>query len=767
MRIQRTFIFVCLLFPLLLSGGLPGPNAWQPLSTEDDPLIRMPGTQPNDGVSLEGPNRCLNCHSDYNPDVEIGSHWQGSMMAQAARDFIFWPAMTVAAQDAIWAVGNPNATDICLRCHFPMGWLEGRSSNTNGSLMTGDDYEGVQCDFCHRMYDPFFETTFAGTREGSDWPGYWDETNLSTTKSQPAAQAAYQADILQAATVTLFNGQPFFINRIPFSPAYSEATSGQYFVSTSDDKRAPFADHEARHGVLYSRFHKSKYFCGTCHDVSNPVLANLGQDGTQPLTTETQFAGSYFHVERTFSEFMLSAYGQQGGADGIGPYAPGVFDTSLPGDKIGRCQDCHMVDVVGAGASLNNAPVRPTESTEHTKSGQPLHDLTGGNVWVSYVLASAISGSPNYDPVNAQLLNQGPAVLTLDLTQGVGINPAALIAGSERAAIQLQLAAAIKNLAYAPATGALSFRVQNQTGHKLISGFPEGRRMFVNVKAYSAGNLVAEINPYNYGVGTLKGLPGGLPLNAWERYESSLVYEMHPGSSLTGEDKTLHFVLADSREKDNRIPPKGFNIAAAAARMIQPRWEGEDAIDYFTAAEYLGGYDQVSLSLPAGADRVEVYLYYQTTSREYVLFLRDEINGTNLTLPDASAYIIQTDPFFAQLKAWGNTLWDLWQHNKDLPGAAPFLMTSASVDIPKTPTPTPTATFTPSPTASSTAVPPTATFTPSPTASNTIVPPTATAGHTPGVTSTPARGQNHFSYLPVMIENITTERRTIKTGLAK
>ena len=27
--------------------------------------------------------------------------------------------------------------------------------------------------------------------------------------------------------------------------------------------------------MLYSRYHKSRYFCATCHDVSNAVLANL------------------------------------------------------------------------------------------------------------------------------------------------------------------------------------------------------------------------------------------------------------------------------------------------------------------------------------------------------------------------------------------------------------------------------------------------------------------------------------------------------------
>jgi hypothetical protein len=51
---------------------------------------------------------------------------------------------------------------------------------------------------------------------------------------------------------------------------------------------------------------------------------------------------------------------------------------------------------------------------------------------------------------------------------------------------------------------------------------------------------------------------------------------------------------------------------------------------------------------------------------------------------DPAHYIIQTDPFFSQLRAWGDTIWNLWTHNKDVPGAAPFLMTSATVGDPPT-----------------------------------------------------------------------------------
>jgi hypothetical protein len=165
---------------------------------------------------------------------------------------------------------------------------------------------------------------------------------------------------------------------------------------------------------------------------------------------------------------------------------------------------------------------------------------------------------------------------------------------------------------------------------------------------------------------------------------------MHPTSALTGETKTFHFALATGRYKDNRIPPRGFRIAEAADRLSEPVWHGAAAPDYFTAAEYAGGHDDVSITVPAAADGIAVTLYYQTTSREYIEFLRDEINGTASTLTldpttgtnpagGTETYIIQTDPFFAQLRAWGDTIWQLWQHNMNVPGAAPYPMTQSTL----------------------------------------------------------------------------------------
>jgi hypothetical protein len=562
------------------------------------------------------------------------------------------------------------------------------------------------------MYDPFFETTYDGTRESNDWPGYWDEANNtgpgSGTLSQIEANSTYVDDQAHSASIKFLSGTDFYTaSHLPLYSTYDEGTGGQYFVSTDPNKkRGEFADAPANHETSYSRFHKSKYYCGTCHDVSNPALANLGlsgltdQSGGTHLISEQYPASRYFHIERTFSEFMLSDYAQYGGA------ATNQEFQQLSGiNHVKKCQDCHMREIRGYGSNKPSSPLRPDDSTEHPNQAIPKHDMTGGSAWASYILASLDSGGPVYDPCNVEILDKGPAVLTLDLDAGQSPkdNGEALKAGSDRALTQLQTAATIKNLIYDPCTGDLAFRIQNNTAHKLLTGFPEGRRMFVNIKASAKDQqLMYEVNPYDYSAGTLRGLPnapGSPALEPNEVYVDELVYELHFKSSLTGEDESFHAVLATSRYKDNRLPPKGFDISNASERLCEPTWHGQSSPDYFTADEYTNGYDRVCLQIPPGANSISVDLYYQATSREYVQFLRDEINGDADTLAsptpsgEPNAYIIQTDSFFSQLKEWGNTIWDLWYHNHGLdgsaasvPGIVPFKMTSATLQAVTLPT---------------------------------------------------------------------------------
>lgn len=109
--------------------------------------VFLPGSQPNTGRTLDPPSNC-GCHSGYDQTVEPMFNWRGSMMSQAGRDPVFYGALDVANYDV------PGVGDFCLRCHAPKAWLEGRSEPPDGSAMTGDDFEGVFCDFCHAHVDP-------------------------------------------------------------------------------------------------------------------------------------------------------------------------------------------------------------------------------------------------------------------------------------------------------------------------------------------------------------------------------------------------------------------------------------------------------------------------------------------------------------------------------------------------------------------------------------------------------------------------------------
>jgi hypothetical protein len=668
---QRRAVAIVLAAAFVALAGAASASAWTPLPVKDDPLLFMPGSQPGSVQNFENAGRCENCHSGYNQAVEPGSHWRGSMMAQAARDPLWLACLTVAAQDSIWAIGNPNATDICIRCHSPGGWLEGASDPTNTSALAGNQLEGVHCDFCHRVQDPLM---------AQGQPDVPADSGAAVSLADQAAAQTY-ADL---GLLFMFDGTTPFLNASTFwptyyaggFPGYAETGAGQYFVAASSGpKWGPRPDTAARHQFQYSRYHKSREFCHSCHDVSNPILQNLTAGLGTSAGTEQFAAASYFHVERTSSEFLLSAYGRDVGAAAEG--IPGVAWAS-------KCQDCHMRDVTGAAANKRDAPIR---------SDLALHDLTGGNTWVSGILASADAGWTGYDAYNYAILSGAKyAGASVDVV-GLSGSGASLARGQQRALEQLQMAATLSKVAETDTD--VTVRITNNTGHKLISGFPEGRRMFLSVTWYDdAGSAIGVTNPYapleitRDAQGNAVYVGGGTLTDPVEE----LIFESKMSSTLTGQSSTFHFALADDRYKDNRIPPKGFDIGNAAERLAQPRWAGADASDYFTGEEYVGGYHDVTVPKPAGATGFSADLYYQGTSKEYIEFLRDQVRGTGDNLTPAltttgaggtDAYVAQTDPFFANLKGWGDAIWDLWLHNG---GAEPVMMATLG-ELPQPPEP--------------------------------------------------------------------------------
>ena len=569
--------------------------------------IQQPGTQPGQVSNLETPDKCDNCHGGYNRAVEPAFNWRGGMMANAGRDPIFWATMAIAEQDF------RGSGDLCIRCHSTAGWHAGRSTPTDGSALTAGDADGVECDTCHKMTNPNNQE-----HKGVMFP-------------------------------------PFLANDEK-TPATGYYASGMLSLWGGNQKLGPYNDAAAKHQFMQSKFHRDVDFCGSCHDVSNSAVGDLAHNyGKQPTGDPVTASGApgsqvnvkaafnnfpfmYGVVERTFSEFkagaisktLVSSYSSLP-ADLKAGAIKAAFDSARGNYADGTaryfsCQTCHLRAVTGVGANKAGTP---------TRVDLPLHDMTGGNVWAP-------------DAILYQN-NQG----TLRLGGGLSVTQIdAITAGKERARQQLRLAASLS------VTGN-TLKVTNLTGHKLISGYPEGRRMWLNIKWYDPANaLLREDGRYAdlsvsgmTGISTVKtildladpntkiyeahygmtqewaaqlrtlGYPASLPLS-FDRVTGAVNYTLGELAAQTPgtQHETFHFVLNNTVAKDNRIPPYGFAYEEARKRNALP----EPATQYGSPSSTDGAYnywDSVALNPPAGAYYATIDLLYQSTSWEYIRFL--------------------------------------------------------------------------------------------------------------------------------------------------
>ena len=148
MKAPRIFLALAL---AMVPTALLAVATWMPMPTTVNDY-ELPGSQPGDlQVDIEPSNRCSSCHGFYDEEIEAHSNWAGSMMAQSMRDPVFHAALAISEQD------STGSGDLCLRCHAPKGWLEGRATPSDGSALTGMDFDGINCNFCHRMVDPAFD----------------------------------------------------------------------------------------------------------------------------------------------------------------------------------------------------------------------------------------------------------------------------------------------------------------------------------------------------------------------------------------------------------------------------------------------------------------------------------------------------------------------------------------------------------------------------------------------------------------------------------
>jgi hypothetical protein len=594
--------------------------------------VQMPGTQPDDPVThLHNPNACASCHGNYDPAVEPTHQWRGGMMAHSSRDPMFWATLAVAEQD--FAGGG----DFCLRCHVPSGWLAGRSVPTDGAALdVTRDVHGVECDQCHRLTNP----------DGSEYAGLQFPPFVANDGGTPAT--GYYG----SGQYVMWEGPP---NGPPYGPS----------------KLGPYSDPVAPHSTGQSLYHRSPEMCGTCHEVSNPLTGDLapGNGAQQPLAPGTfsgvpgtpvngkaafnNFPYAYGVVERTYSEHKASVLDtlpvsqyatlpaelQQGALryayeQALQAGQGGNFEDGTT--RFFTCQTCHMAPTIGQGCSLN-PPVRGDLAR---------HDLTGGNYWM---------------PDAIQWMDQQGLLIL-----GGGLSPGQITAmndGKARARASLSRAAALS-------VSGDTLRVVNLTGHKLITGYPEGRRMWIRQRWYGPtgtllredgayGPITAIVNGQPTQVDTLLDLSGantriyethGAISQAWAQklittlgVSPSLVvaFDRQSGVATTtlGDvaaqapgtaHESFHFLLNDTAVKDNRIPPYGMSYDEARTRNALPVPAGQ-----FGSPGPGGTYqyfDQVALNPPTGATYATIDLLYQPTSWEYIQFLQRANTGAVVRL---------------------------------------------------------------------------------------------------------------------------------------
>ena len=336
-------------------------------------------------------------------------------------------------------------------------------------------------------------------------------------------------------------------------------------------KRGPWdyagAGDKPKHGFKVDAYIGDARHCGTCHDVTTDQM-RVDADGA-PL-------GVPFGEQRTYSEWKAS-------------------DFAAPGVGFRSCQDCHMpavADVAGCAEF--------DEQGDRHASGGRRHDLAGANRRMVELLKQEYgdAGQGAVDDVFFDI-----ALASIDRT----LAEAATLEVTAPAAVDLALG-----------VSGLAVKVTNNTGHKLPTGYAEGRVMWLEVTGRYGDALVYSSGRWVDG----EGLADDPQLRT---YEARAVEH--------ATQTAFHLLRNDTWAVDSRIPPKGLKkgietdpVGDRYAPLPDDTWPNFDVVSYdFPAAMVVDATPE-----DAGDDvmTLSVRLLYVINTPEYVQFLADE-NHTN------------------------------------------------------------------------------------------------------------------------------------------
>ena len=566
------------------------------------------GTQPGLLSAMESPSACFSCHRDFSgtsaSDFMPHNTWGGSMMAHAARDPVFWAALDVANADV------PGVGDYCLRCHTPTGWLEGRVSKTpgggringeNGCSLTGD------------------HTAFEG--KGNDYAGLTCHFCHRMTETGPDGEVApsgngnfWVDDALNCETPDGVYGGP--------------CRHGPYKYSANDPLTPP-------HGWVYSPFLDNGPACGSCHDVSTP-FTSAGPLKTLILPDGTD-SGIPMPIERTFTEWRSSDYADLIFRNRMGDDFD--FDPQLA--RGATCQDCHMAtsgDPAARACNMHDDGARAGDLS--------VHEFVGANTWVPAIIrgeyGAGLSGVEDRIDDLSRTIVRARHMLT-ERSARIETTVAPFVPGSN----QLQVSVKVTNLA----------------GHKLPTGYAEGRRMWLHVTAHWPGDKA----PF-WQNGAWDPQTGALDMDAQTR-----VYETKQGiwnaqtqvcEIVDSQGRPqFHFALNNCIAKDNRIPPLGFTGGSS----LETRPVGHSYPETAPGSGRLVNHDVAAYTVPvpphvSGPVTVTATLRFQISSDDYIRFLKNQAEERNFQPENTMCSTGPGRPFDVgpQDKTRGQFIYDLW-----------------------------------------------------------------------------------------------------------
>ncbi len=325
-------------------------------------------------------------------------------------------------------------------------------------------------------------------------------------------------------------------------------SSGQYTISPSTAKRGPRTYLPTSHSIAQSAYVSSAEACAVCHSLFNPTVNHHDPDGRD--------LGYNYFEQRTYEEWRDS-------------------DVSSVDDKT--CIDCHMRRASGYSNSFDRTNLYPDLA---------VHSIVGGSLFIAQAVNML---EPN--------LRLGPELANLEAVTKQQLEMAATLSLTTTHAANEEIDGG--------SSLAVGVRVTNDTGHKLPTGYPEGRRVYLEV------SLELEDRPPVIISGRFNPETGDLdPDDQLRTYDT--------GHGVLGQGRSPHLILANQTLWDTRIPPKGFRPDEPDMRPY-----GRD----YGSAPYRN-YDEHTFQVPVPRDvtqrtngRVVVRLLYQSLYGFYYDFL--------------------------------------------------------------------------------------------------------------------------------------------------